>query len=70
VDTFVHQSKYHNQVLHGYDMANLNPICTPMESRLKLNKEDCLETKKNKNKMSIYPYLLVVGNFMHAIFNN
>jgi hypothetical protein len=48
MDTFVHQSKYlHNQNLHGYDVAMLNLVCTPMESRLKLSKENHLETKKN-----------------------
>jgi hypothetical protein len=51
-------------------MLNCNPFNTPMESSVRLSKEDCLNPNTLRDTTSPYHYSQIIGKLMHAIVNS
>jgi len=61
----IHQQKYLINKLKEFNMLNCNPLSTPMQSGIRLTKEESTTSHPDP-----YPYSQVVGSLMHAIVNS
>ena len=61
------QERYIERMLERFNMKNLKPVSTPLAGHFKLSKRLCPSTEKEKGKMSVIPYSLVVGSLMYAM---
>ena len=62
--TFIHQQKYLISKLTEYNMLDYKSISTPMESGIRLSKEDSFVSQEDQHL-----YSQIVGSLMHAIVN-
>ena len=62
--TFIHQQKYLISKLTEYNMLDSKSISTPMESGIRLSKEDSFVSQEDQHL-----YSQIVGSLMHAIVN-
>lgn len=52
----LHQHKYLTSKLQEFNMLNYNPSSTPMQSSVRLSKENSTTTKEIRKITSQYPY--------------
>jgi len=65
----ISQSKYINSLLSKFKMESCNPVTTPMETGIKLTKDDSPTTQEEQNKMKNFPYKTLVGSLLHLSLN-
>lgn len=66
----LHQQNYLTSKLQEFNMLNCNPLSTPMQSGVRLSKEDYPNTEETWEITRQYPYSQIVGSLMHACVNS
>jgi len=63
----IDQAKYVENILVKYGMESATPLVTPLEVGVRLSKEMCPTTQKEKSEMKIKPYRSVIGSLMYLM---
>ena len=63
---WVSQSKYINEILKKFNMADCNPVTTPLDVNQKLSKEMSPQTPEEISEMQNIPYQQAVGSLLYA----
>ncbi len=66
----LYQAKYKTSKLENFQMSNYNLISTPMQTSVRLSKDDCPSIHDVEQMLFFYPYFQLVGSLMHAIVNS
>jgi hypothetical protein len=59
------QKKYVDDLLKRFGMENSKEVSTPMDPNVKLSKEMCPKTEKEKEEMTRCPYQNLIGSLMY-----
>lgn len=62
----ISQEQYIREILCKFNMADCNPVSTPMETKKILSNEMCPKTESEKDKMKNIPYQEAVGSILYA----
>lgn len=60
----IDQELYINEILEKFNMADCNPVSTPIDINQKLSKEQCPKNQKEQDEMKAIPYQEAVGSIM------
>jgi hypothetical protein len=63
------QKKYVDDLLKRFGMENSKEVSTPMDPNVKLSKEMCPKTEKEKEEMTRCPYQTLIGSLMYLSFS-
>nr|AAS01945.1 putative polyprotein [Oryza sativa Japonica Group] len=61
------ESTYIDKVLKMFNMQDSKKGFLPMSHGINLNKNQCLQTTNEQNKMSVIPYASAIGSIMYAM---
>lgn len=61
----IHQSNYIRDILVKYNMADCNPISTPVDPNQKLTKDMSPKSKADMEEMAMIPYQEAVGSILY-----
>ncbi|MCO5583886.1 hypothetical protein L7F22_037802 [Adiantum nelumboides] len=61
------QTEYIDKVLQHFNMDKGKALSIPLPSYVKLSKQDCSESEKQKIEMEKIPYASTVGSLMYAM---
>ena len=64
---YLSQEEYIDRVLLCFNMDSEKALSTPLPSYVKLSKQDCPRSDKEKAEMDKLPYASVVGSLMYAM---
>src|SRR3954469_10006122 len=63
----INQSKYIDDILERFGMADCKPVATPMDTSIKLSKDMSPKTDEETKAMDNIPYCSIIGSLMYAM---
>ena len=61
----ISQKHYAEDVLERFNLSNMHPVSTPLDTGLRLSKDQAPQTHEERSEMSKLPYSQLVGALMY-----